>query len=53
MRRQGASVDEIKRVLGVSRRTVYNLLAREYDSPTHQMTLLSSDQIDTSRHRRG
>lgn len=51
MRRQGASVDEIKRVLGVSRRTVYNLLAREYESPDHQMKLLSSDQINTSRHR--
>ena len=50
MRRQGASADEIKRVLGVSRRTVSDLLKREYDSPTHQMTLLSSHQIDTPRH---
>ena len=36
LRRQGASVAQIVRTLGVSHTTVYNLLDRQYDSPTQQ-----------------
>ena len=36
LRRQGASVAQIVRTLGVSHTTVYNLLDRRYDSPTQQ-----------------
>ena len=39
MRRQGASVSDIMRTLGVSRRTANNLLKREYDSPMPQALL--------------
>ena len=51
MRRQGDSIEEIMLQLDASRRTVYNLLGREPELPEHQMKLLSSDQINTSRHR--
>ena len=33
----GDSVAQIMRSLGVSRTTVYNLLGRQYDSPTQQL----------------
>ena len=36
MRRNGSSISEIMRALNVTRRTVYNLLGRRYDSPTQQ-----------------
>ena len=36
MRRQGASVSQIMRSLGVKRTTVYDLLNRQYDSPMPQ-----------------
>ena len=39
MRRKGASVSQIMRALNVSRRTVYNLLKRKYDSPMPQKLL--------------
>ena len=39
MHREGATVADIARSLGVCRTTVYNLLDRRYDSPT-QLPLL-------------
>ena len=37
MRRKGASISQIMASLGVSRRTVHELLQREYDSPMPQL----------------
>ena len=39
MRRKGASISEIMASLGVSRRTVYDLLQRDCDSRMPQMLL--------------
>ena len=36
MRRNGSSISEIMRALNGTRRTVYDLLGRWYDSPTQQ-----------------
>ena len=39
MRRKGDSIPQIMRSLGVSRRTVHNLLKRQYDSPMPEKLL--------------
>ena len=39
MRRNGSSIPEIMRALNATRRTVYNLLKRRYDSPMPQKLL--------------